>query len=71
MTTAVIPVLVVVVLLAIDLWVYADAKRCAGAGAPVRLRVGTFVVETPLAWFVACLVLWVVFFPVYVVSRTE
>lgn len=60
---------VVVVLLGIDLWVYADAKRCAEAGAPVVFRLGTLVVDTPVGWFLSCLVLWVVAFPIYLVSR--
>ena len=66
-----VPVLVVLVILAVDLWVYADAKRCADEGAPVALRVGAFAVDTPAAWFVACLVLWVIFFPLYVASRAR
>jgi hypothetical protein len=32
---------------------------------------GALVIETPTAWFLACLVLWVFFFPTYVVSRTR
>ena len=59
----------VLVLLAVDLWVYADAKRCADEGAPVVLRVGTVAFGTPTAWFLACLVLWVIFFPLYLASR--
>ncbi len=66
-----VPVLVVLVILAVDLWVYADAKRCADEGAPVVLRAGAFAVDTPAAWFVACLVLWVIFFPLYVASRAR
>jgi hypothetical protein len=64
-----IPVLVVLVILAIDLWVYVDAKRCADEGAPVVLRVGAFVVDTPATWFLGCLVLWIIFFPLYIASR--
>jgi hypothetical protein len=67
--SALLPVLVILVLVAFDVGVYLDAKRCADEGSPVVLRVGTFVVETPLAWFVGCLVLWIVFFPLYLISR--
>lgn len=69
MTAALIPVLVVLVLLAIDLWVYTDAKRCAAEGTPVVLRMGAVVVDTPTAWFIGCLVLWIIFFPLYIASR--
>jgi hypothetical protein len=41
------------------------------ASAPVILRVGGFVVETPVVWFLGCLVLWIFFFPVYLVSRSH
>lgn len=68
-SAAFVPVLVILAILAIDLWVYADAKRCADEGTPVVLRLGAFVVQTPAMWFVGCLVLWIVFFPLYVVSR--
>jgi hypothetical protein len=62
-------VLVIAVVLASDLWVYADAKRCVEEGAPVVLRIGTFVLDTPVRWFLSCLILWVAAFPGYLVSR--
>jgi hypothetical protein len=68
-TVALIPVLTILIIVAIDLSVYLDAKRCSDEGSPVVGRLGTIVVETPLAWFVGCLVLWVIFFPLYIVSR--
>ena len=70
MPAALVPVLVVLVILAIDLWGYADAKQRADKGAPVVLRIGAFVVETPATWFIGCLLLWILFFPLYMVSRT-
>ena len=68
-SAALVPVIVLAVVLAIDAWVYQDAKRSTNEGAPVVLRLGAFVVDTPAAWFVACLVLWIIFFPPYIVSR--
>jgi hypothetical protein len=47
MPAALVPVLVLLVILAIDLWVNADAKQRADQGAPVVLRIGAFVLETP------------------------
>jgi len=38
-------------------------------GAPVVVRIGAFVLETPETWFVGCLILWIIFFPLYMVSR--
>jgi hypothetical protein len=65
------PVLVVLVLAATDVWVYLDAGRCAEAGSSVYLRIGRVEIATPLAWFVGCVVLWIFFFPMYVVSRSR
>lgn len=72
MTTTLAPVLVLlVVVVATDVWVYIDARRCADEGAPVTLRIGAIVVRTPVAWLVACLILWMFFFPTYLVSRSR
>jgi hypothetical protein len=69
MPAPLVPVLVLLVILAVDLWVYADAKQRADQGAPVVVRIGAFVLETPVTWLVGCLILWMVFFPLYLVSR--
>ena len=66
---ALVPLVVVLVILAIDSWVYLDAKRYADQGTPVIFRSATFVIDRPVTWFVWCLVLWIIFFPLYLVSR--
>lgn len=62
---AVAPILVMLVVLGADAWVYADAKGRTERGDSVAFSVGSFVVDTPVAWFLGCLILWVVFFPLY------
>lgn len=57
------------VVIAIDGWVFFDAKMRADRGTPVIFRAGSFVVDTPGAWFLACLLLWVIFFPLYMINR--
>jgi hypothetical protein len=69
MAAALVPVVVLLVILAVDVWVYADAQQRAGQGTPVVVRIGGFVLKTPLTWFIGCLILWIVFFPLYMVSR--
>lgn len=59
------------IVIATDVWVYTDARRCAAEGSPVFLRVGTFRIDTPVAWLVSCVVLWIFFFPTYLVSRSR
>jgi hypothetical protein len=63
------PLLVLLVVLASDAWVYADAKAHTERGTPVIVSAGNLVVETPTAWFVGTLLLWIVFFPLYLVAR--
>jgi hypothetical protein len=70
--SALVPILIVVfVILPIDFWVYADAKVQQGRGRPVVLSSGRFQIGTPEAWFVGCLLLWIVFFPLYVIGRSR
>lgn len=66
---ALIPLGLLVAVLAIDSWVYSDAKSRAERGSPVVFRTGSFVIDTPTAWFLGCLILWILFFPLYLTNR--
>jgi hypothetical protein len=50
-------------------WVYSDAKTQADQGNPIDVSVGSLRLNTPVAWFLACLVLAELFIPLYVESR--
>jgi hypothetical protein len=67
--TALAPVLVILVILTVDAWVYVDAKRYVDHGTPVVFRSGNLVIDSPASWFIGCLVLWIIFFPLYMTSR--
>ncbi len=69
--TAFVPILVLLALLATDLWVYADARAHSELGTPVVFSVGSFKVDTPASWFFGCLLLWILFFPLYITSRNQ
>ena len=69
--TALAPVFLWLVVLVVDMWVYADAKAQRERGTPVAFSIGTFHIETPGAWFFCCLVLWLVFLPLYFISRGQ
>jgi putative flippase GtrA len=64
-----VPIVVLTAFLAADLWVYADAKAHSERGNPVVRSFGSFEVNTPAAWFLGCLLLWILFFPLYMKSR--
>jgi hypothetical protein len=60
-----VPVAVLIVALAVDVWVYTDARKRLAQGRPVSVSAGSLRMETPEGWFLGCLVLWVVFLPLY------
>jgi hypothetical protein len=63
------PILVLLLLIAIDLWVYADAKAHFERGTPVVFSTDFLTVDTPAAWFFGCLLLSIVFIPIYLTIR--
>jgi hypothetical protein len=67
--TPLVPIVVLLALLAVVRWVYVDAQVRAERGTPVVFSIGNFKVDAPAAWALGCLVLWVLFFPLYLSSR--
>ena len=61
-----IPLLLIV---AADAWVYVDAKARLGTRREVSATVGSMEIATPQAWLLWCAVLFLIFFPVYLVAR--
>ncbi len=68
-TTVLVPIVALLVLLAADRWVYVDAQVRAERGSPVVFSSGDFRVDTPRAWALGCLLLFVFFLPLYLTSR--
>ena len=66
---ALAPISILLVVLSTDLWVYFDEKAQCKRGTPVVLSFGMFKMDTPGAWFGGCLILWIVFFPLYLMGR--
>src|SRR5262249_36174683 len=65
----VLAVVLLFFLVGTDAWVYRDAARQRDAGEPVVLVVGALRIETPEEWLIACLLLWIVAFPLYLTGR--
>jgi hypothetical protein len=65
-----VPIIVLVVVLATDLWMYEDARAHRERGAPVVFT-GFVNLESPGDWFVGYLLLWIVFFPLYIGRRSK
>jgi chromate transport protein ChrA len=68
--TVLVPIVVIAVVGAAAIGIYADAQRRDARGTPVVASLGSFVVDTPQAWFVCCLFFSVVFVPLYLSART-
>jgi len=64
-----VPILAVLVIIGTDVWVYTDARTRAEQGNPVVLSVGSIQLDSPEVWAVACLVVWVFCFPLYLATR--
>ena len=69
--SAAVPLLVLLIILGSDYWVYTDAKALAERGTPVVFSTNAFSISSPGAWVVGCLFLWIVFFPLYFVTRNQ
>jgi hypothetical protein len=66
--TGLLSIAILLLALTVDLWVYSDAKKRQQHGRVPFLSIGSFRVETPEAWFLGCLLLWVVFVPLYLTA---
>ncbi len=64
-----VPLVVVLLVGATDAWVYVDARARADLGDPVTVSIGAARIDTPLAWLVCCVVLWLISFPLYLAAR--
>lgn len=65
------PLALAVLVVCVDLSVFVDARAWERRGTPVVFRFGSFTIETPQSWAVACLLLFVFAVPVYAVARRE
>jgi len=66
-----VPIIVVLVIVGTDLWVYTDARTRADSRDPVVFSIGSIRLDSPQVWAVVCLVLWVFCFPLYLASRNS
>ncbi|MEV4705465.1 hypothetical protein [Actinoplanes sp. NPDC049316] len=66
--SAALPITAFLVVVTVDLWVYRDARNRQRRGNPATVAVGSLRVETPEAWFLGCLLLVVVFVPLYLTA---
>jgi hypothetical protein len=69
MSPVIVSLAIIVVVLGFDSWVYLDARHHAERDVPVVFEAGSLVIDTPAMWFAACLILWVIFFPLYLTNR--
>ncbi len=54
-----------------DTIAHADARSRQGTGREPGVRIGSLQVNSPEAWVIGCVVLFVIVFPMYLVARRE
>lgn len=64
-----VPGIVLAGVLLSDAWVARDAALRHHQGTDVVATVGPVTIERPGEWLLACLVLWIVAFPLYLAAR--
>ena len=64
-----VTVMAIAVLAILDAWVYLDARSRVEKNHPVSVQMGGLLIEGPRAWLMFCAVLFVFFFPLYLVAR--
>jgi hypothetical protein len=64
-----LPLLPIVLILLTDVWVYLDDRAQSERGTPVVFSFGSFRIDAPGDWVVACTFLWIIFLPLYLVGR--
>jgi hypothetical protein len=65
---ALLSIAILLLALTVDLWVYNDARKRQQHGLAPSVSIGSVRVETPEAWFLGCVLLWVVFVPLYLTA---
>lgn len=63
------PLVILALVVASDVWVAWDATRRRARGLEVVASVGPVTLDRPEHWVLACVVLWVIAFPMYLVAR--
>ena len=71
MAASFIPLLPLFIVALTAIWVYADERRRTAQGSPVTLRIGALSIDTAPMWLAACVVVWIFFFPMYLISRSR
>jgi hypothetical protein len=66
-----IPLLPLLVVMLTALWVYTDARHRVAEGSTPVLRIDRLTIDTPVAWLGGSVILWIFFFPMYLVSRSR
>jgi hypothetical protein len=54
---------------ACDIWVYVDVTSLEARGRPVVARLGTVEIADPEMRLILVIIVWVIFFPLYMVAR--
>ena len=71
MSASYIPFLPLLIVVSTAIWVYTDERRRTAQGSPVTLRIGALTIDTAPKWLAVCVIVWIVFFPMYLIGRSR
>lgn len=69
MSSTIGPLVLLAIILTSDAWVGWDAHTRQARGQVVTASFGPLTLDEPMHWLFACLLAWVVAFPLYLVAR--
>jgi hypothetical protein len=63
------PLVLAVLLVATDVWVFQDARTRSEEGRPVVFTTGAITIDSPAGWLLGCLLIWIICVPLYLRAR--
>ena len=62
-------VVLLLLVVAVDAWVFLDARGQQAAGHEVVASVGPVTLSKPEQWLIGCIIFWIFVVPLYLVAR--
>jgi hypothetical protein len=66
-----LPLMPLLLIAGTAIWVHRDAMRLIAENSPVVLRSPFGTLESAQGWTIACVLGWVIFFPLYLLGRRQ
>lgn len=68
--TWLVPLALFLVVVAVDAWIFMEARTRAARGREVVATVGPVTLSEPEQWLIGCIAAWIFVVPLYLVARS-